>query len=528
MSLNFSIESILRHSNVETSSNSTLIGPGGLSGLNKLNKLNQTSFLDESTSAFLKRQQLNYLNNNLKNSNTNSTSSSSTNSQIINSNHLNETGNSNFLQSQLFYLNNLNQLNNLNKQNLIDDLAINGSANPTTTANSFASLELNHLNPVLQNQLNQFHNQFQNQLIRSNYLNKLNSIYGNDHLSSSNSFKNLNNQQNEHTKQQISLNENGNASMTLLSQGSESQCSPLSDKSGEMLLNYDSSESQLSGNNVSINSNSSFRSNQNSRSAREDDKDKVPLCTKCKLHGMRNVVKGHKKNCPKKDCNCKLCSLTDYGKLLRGKKGKKGVAQLAASAGLTSGLNKLNNLNNLNGNISSLNNHSHQKAKNINLPSIITPVTSNAQQAASLLMNMNNLNEKQLTNLNNDNSGLLVGLQSSTPNSNSNSSCSSISMTAALASLNKHDLPLPSTNLNNLNNLNQATAALTNEQLAVLEKSTIKDYMKIVTNILKEKLAQDGLNYEKELSKLKFAVIYILMNRFEDKGELYNKFLMDS
>lgn len=49
----------------------------------------------------------------------------------------------------------------------------------------------------------------------------------------------------------------------------------------------------------------------------------APLCTKCKLHGIRNEVKGHKKSCPMKDCKCELCILTDYGKRLRGKKAKK-------------------------------------------------------------------------------------------------------------------------------------------------------------------------------------------------------------
>ena len=49
----------------------------------------------------------------------------------------------------------------------------------------------------------------------------------------------------------------------------------------------------------------------------------APLCTKCKLHGIRNEVKGHKKSCPMKDCQCCLCKLTEYGKRLRGKKAKK-------------------------------------------------------------------------------------------------------------------------------------------------------------------------------------------------------------
>lgn len=65
----------------------------------------------------------------------------------------------------------------------------------------------------------------------------------------------------------------------------------------------------------------------------------APLCTKCKLHGIRSQVKGHKKNCPKKDCRCDLCVLTDYGKRLRGKKSKKSDESDAISGDETFSIN---------------------------------------------------------------------------------------------------------------------------------------------------------------------------------------------
>lgn len=558
MSLNFSIDSILRHSNVE-STNSTLISSG---------KLSQSNFLDESTSAFLKKQlnshpQLNsYL-----------TSNGTTANGLTG--QLNEPTSQSLLQSPLFYLN--KAATNSAALNLMDNVQtnLNGSTSNCSSAFAFELGQLNqlnqltHLNPIelsRLNQLTQFQNQlnqFQSQLVVP-YLSKINSLYnetgtlrggsnGNGSTSNENHSLNSNgrpnsNQQysnhshhsNNHHHHHKSTAENStptskqHAALLSLANGSglfsshsgfntaESQCSPLSDKSCEMLLNYEDSSdsnrmSQHSGNNVSINSNNST-SNQtgkqlnslnssNNNSFNNKDKDKeAPLCTKCKLHGIRNQVKGHKKSCPKKDCMCELCILTDYGKRLRGKKSKKSSA--AALAKTATSLTQAN----------------------------LLMMDSLSEASANNLTNPNNLSNLDSTLLTGSTVASLHH-QSTTPNSNSNSSCSNLSVTmssalAAAASLrNQQHPPSQSTvtstpSSTNSSMLTQQLSCL-HSGLGFLEKSAIKDYMKIVISLLKEKLAQDGLNYDQELNKLKYAVIYLLLNRF-DKSELINKFITDN
>jgi len=580
MSLNFSIDSILRHSNESNAINSSLLSSG---------KLNQANFFDESTSAFLKKQlnshpQLNsYL-----------TSNGSTNGQLTN--QLNKPNSTSLLQSPLFYLNNKSSSsinNNSNHHHNSTTAALNlmdttiGSTeigSTPTNSNTFA-FELNqlnqlsHLNPLELSELSRLnqlsHLQFQNQLTQFQsqlvvpYLSKINSLYNDnnnsfvssglrtnasclndesngrpnsdhhsfiDHPLNSNHHlhhKLSNSSSNLSSKQKTAFlnhltNANGTSSAGALFNHSnsgfnttESQCSPLSDKSSELLLNYEDSSdsnhmSQHSGNNVSINSNSSNPSNKqlnslnssNNNSFNKNNKD-PPLCTKCKLHGIRNYVKGHKKNCPKKNCACKLCILTDIGKRLRGKGSKKANALLAStSAAVNSTQANLLMMDGLKA-ASNLNSHN--------------------------LSNLNNLNNlKRLSNNISDSGTQLVpnvGIlhQSTTPNSNSNSSDLSMSnaLAAATASLRNSSQPvstIPSTNHSSI--LSQQLSTL-HPGLGLIEKNAIKEYMKIVMSLLKDKLAQDGLNYEQELSKLKFTVIYLLLNRM-DKAELFSKFITNN
>lgn len=38
------------------------------------------------------------------------------------------------------------------------------------------------------------------------------------------------------------------------------------------------------------------------------------MCRKCRAHGKRLAVKGHKRNCPFRNCTCAVCSLVNYGR----------------------------------------------------------------------------------------------------------------------------------------------------------------------------------------------------------------------
>lgn len=551
MSLNFSIDSILRHGNVESTDSTLLSTPG---------KLGQTSFLDESTSAFLKKQQqLNYLSSNAT---SNGGLSSTPNGLTTNSNPLlgdTSAASPSLLQSQLLYLN--KTAANPAALGLMADQ--NGCS---TGSSSLFGLELSqlsrlgHLNQLELSRLNQLSQLNQlNQLSQFHYLSKINSLYGeagspnrqsagsgedpNHPNSSSNSHSfahHFNHQLNNHLHSATENSStaaaflnlaNGNLPAGAQSVGSfnTSQCSPLSDKSSEMLLNYEDSSdsnrlSQHSGNNMSINSNNSTTNpkqsannlnsskNGSTSSSRNKDKD-FPLCTKCKLHGIHSLVKGHKKSCPKKDCMCSLCLLTDYGKRLRGKKGKKAVgAILPESAGPAAAL--------------------ASTASQLT-PANLFMMDSLNEQAVGL----NSLNHlSNLTNLNSNlsessllTSGNASGLQSTTPNSNSNSSCSNLSNTALAAAASSLRPTVPATSSAALSSaMSQPLAGLhpAHQQLAfggLLENNNaLKNYKRIVIHLLKEKLAQDGLNYEQELSKLKITVIYLLLSRF-DKSELYKK-----
>ena len=549
MSLNFSIDSILRHGNVESADSTLLTGLG---------KLGQTSFLDESTSAFLKKQQqLNYLNSGSVTSNGGLSSAPSiTNGLTANSSNplIGDTAGNSLLQSQLLYLNKTAA----GPMALMSDGPPNGcSIGGPSSLFGFELSQLSHLNPLELSRLNQLSQLNQlNQLNQFRYLTKINTLYGepgggspnaatasthrpstgggsSDEAthpnSNSHSFNHFNHQLNNHLH---SATENSstaaaflnlaNGTAGLLTGGAQSvgsfntsQCSPLSDKSSEMLLNYEDSSdsnrlSQHSGNNMSINSNNSTnqpkQSSANNLSASKNgakskDKD-FPLCTKCKLHGIHSLVKGHKKSCPKKDCMCELCILTDYGKRLRGKKSKKAAGILpettAGPAALTAG-----------------------------------STTGNPLTPANLFMmdSLNHLSESSLLTTG--------GLQSTTPNSNSNSSCSSLSnaalAAAAASTLRNNSLhpaaPSVASSAALSSAMQQQLASLghpaAHQQLAAFGgfldgQSALKDYKRIVIHLLKEKLAQDGLNYEQELGKLKITVIYLLLSRF-DKSELYKK-----
>lgn len=578
MSLNFSIDSILRHGNVDSTDSTLLSGPG---------KLGQTSFLDESTSAFLKQQQLNYLTNNVTNNTTSNGGLTSTNGLTANSSNplIGDAVGNSLLQSQLLYLNNKTATNAAhNSFGLMNDAAPNGTGGPSSLF-GFGLSQLGHLNPLELSQLTQLNQLNQlNQLRQFHYLSKINSLYGdaagggggggspkatanrpstgedqNHHPNSSNShsFSHFNHQPNNHLH---SATENSTAASFLsLANGSlqaqsigsfnASQCSPLSDKSSEMLLNYEDSSdsnrlSQHSGNNMSINSNNStnnakqsannLNSSKNGGSAKNKDKD-FPLCTKCKLHGIHSLVKGHKKTCPKKDCMCELCILTDYGKRLRGKKSKKAVGILPET--VVGGSQPVSAANQLTPANLFMMDSLNEQATSLNHLSGLTNLNGNLNSNLTSNLNSNltsNLSETSLLT-----SGNVSGLQSTTPNSNSNSSCSNLSnaaLAAAASSLRNNIQHPPTAATTSTATRNSAAAAALSQPLAGLHSaphqlafgglldtnSALKNYNRIVIHLLKEKLAQDGLNYEQELSKLKITVIYLLLNRF-DKSELYKK-----
>jgi hypothetical protein len=167
----------------------------------------------------------------------------------------------------------------------------------------------------------------------------------------------------------------------------------------------------------------------------KQDKD-APLCTKCKLHGIRNEVRGHKKKCPMKDCGCELCVLTDYGKRLRGKKAKKVVPE--------------------------------------------GPNNTNSTSGASLLFDSLAANVRSRPTLNANDRGLSgLGLSSAT---------------------------LPS--------------------LEMLSGPTVQDRSQLIVNLLKERLQQDGLDFDQEVCRLKDSIVYLLLGQF-DKSELHNKFIVE-